>query len=124
MKKILSVIIAVSCMAVLFVGCSAENGKIGNGANGTVTDNRSHVSSNAQNNNASAGMNSSMGGASESLVSKIEGGVSAAGSAIEGGVSAAGSAIQSGIDNITGNNGVSSHNTANGASENVSNNGV
>lgn len=110
MKKILSVIIAVSCMAVLFVGCSAENGKIGNGANGTVTDNQSHVNSNAQNNNASAGMNN---GASESLVSKIE-----------GGVSAAGSAIQSGIDNITGNNGASSHNTANGASQNVSNNGM
>lgn len=121
MKKILSVIIAVSCMAVLFVGCSAENGKIGNGANGTVTDNQSHVNSNAQNNNASAGMNN---GASESLVSKIEGGVSAAGSAIGGGVSAAGSAIQSGIDNITGNNGASSHNTANGASQNVSNNGM
>lgn len=60
MKKILSVIIAVSCMAVLFVGCSAENGKIGNGVNGTVTDNQSNVSSN--HNNASAGMNSSMGG--------------------------------------------------------------
>ena len=65
MKKILSVIIAVSCMAVLFVGCSAENGKIGNGVNGTVTDNQSNVSSN--HNNASAGMNSSMGGAGGSL---------------------------------------------------------
>ncbi len=120
MKKILSVIIAVSCMAVLFVGCSAENGKIGNGDNGTVTDNQPHVNSNAQNNNASAGMNQGMGGASGSLGSAIEGGVSAAGSAIEGGVSA----IQSGIDNITGKNGASSHNTANGASQNVSNNGM
>lgn len=121
MKKILSVIIAVSCMAVLFVGCSAENGKIGNGVNGTVTDNQSNVSSN--HNNASAGMNSGMDDASNSLGSAIEGGVSAAGSAIEGGVSAAGSAIQSGVDNMTGNNG-GNGNTANGASENVSNAGV
>lgn len=122
MKKIISVTIAVACMALLFVGCSAENGKIGNGVNGTVTDNNSRVSSAADHNNASAGMNSSMA-SGDSLGSMIEGGVSAAGSAIEGGVSAAGSAIQSGIDDMTGSNN-NDHNTANGASQNVSNNGV
>lgn len=118
MKKIISVTIAVACMALLFVGCSAENGKIGNGVNGTVTDNNSRVSSAAgDHNNASAGMNSSMA-TGDSL-----------GSAIEGGVSAAGSAIESGIDDMTGSgnnddNNANGNNTANGASQNVSNNGV
>ena len=45
MNKILSVTLAISLMAILLVGCNAENGKIGNGINGTVTDNQSAVSS-------------------------------------------------------------------------------
>ncbi len=44
MNKILSVTLAISLMAILLVGCNAENGKIGNGINGTVTDNQSAVS--------------------------------------------------------------------------------
>ena len=45
MNKILSVTLAISLMAVLLVGCNAENGKIGNGVNGTIADNQSAVNS-------------------------------------------------------------------------------
>lgn len=39
MKKFISVFLTAALSLMLFVGCSGDNGKIGNGTNGTVTDN-------------------------------------------------------------------------------------
>lgn len=39
MKKFISVFLTAALSLMLFVGCSGDNGKIGNGTNGTITDN-------------------------------------------------------------------------------------